>query len=235
MLRRELERQEIPMRILVVEDEAQIASFVRRGLEEEGHAVDVAADGEDGLHLVLVNPYDLLILDVLLPRLNGLEICRCLRAAGSTVPVLMLTARDSTEDIVAGLDAGADDYLTKPFPFAVLLARLRALQRRQSLDKQPVRRVADLELDPATREVRRAGRRIDLTSREYALLEYLIERPGRVLTRTMIGERCWDMHFDVESNVIEVYVGYLRRKIDTPSLRKLIHTVRGVGYVLRES
>jgi DNA-binding response OmpR family regulator len=217
-----------------VEDEDHIAAFIRRGLMEEGHAVDVAGDGEDGLSLAQINPYDLVILDILLPRLNGLELCRRLRSGRVTVPVLMLTARDTADDIVAGLDAGADDYLTKPFPFAVLLARLRALQRRQSLDKQPLRRVADLELDPSTREVRRAGRHIELTNREYALLEYLMERPGRVLTRVMIGERCWDMHFDVESNVIEVYIGYLRRKIDLPGLPRLIHTVRGVGYVLRE-
>jgi DNA-binding response OmpR family regulator len=233
MLRKE-QRAEQTMRILMVEDEEHIAAFVRRGLMEEGHAVDVAPDGEDGLHLAQLNPYDLLILDILLPRLNGLELCRRVRASGLTMPVLMLTARDSTEDVVAGLDAGADDYITKPFPFAVLLARLRALQRRQHLDKHPLRRVADLELDPSSREVRRAGRRIELTSREYTLLEYLMERPGRVLTRVMIGERCWDMHFEVESNVIEVYIGYLRRKIDTPDRPKLIHTVRGVGYVLRE-
>jgi len=222
------------MRILLVEDESRIASFIRRGLEEEGHAVDVAADGDEGLHLATVNPYDVLVLDVMLPRLNGVEVCRLLRAQGNATPVLMLTARDAAEDVVAGLDAGADDYLTKPFAFAVLLARLRALQRRQSLDKRPIRRVADLELDPASREVRRAGQSIELSNREYALLDYLLERPGRVLTRAMIGERCWDMHFDTESNVIDVYVGYLRRKLEAPGQAKLIHTVRGVGYVVRE-
>ncbi|MDB5058845.1 MAG: two component transcriptional regulator, winged helix family [Chloroflexi bacterium] len=223
------------MRILLVEDEARIASFIRRGMEEEQHAVDVACDGDEGLHLAEVNPYDVLVLDIMLPRLNGIEVCRLLRAHGNATPILMLTARDSTEDVVAGLDAGADDYLTKPFAFAVLLARLRALQRRQSLDKRPVRHVGDLELDPTTREVRRGGQVIDLSNREYALLEYLLERPGRVLTRAMIGERCWDMSFDTESNVIDVYVGYLRRKLEVPGQPRLIHTVRGVGYVLRES
>jgi DNA-binding response OmpR family regulator len=223
------------MRVLLVEDEARIASFIRRGMEEEQHAVDVAGDGDEGLHLAEINPYDVLVLDVMLPRLNGIEVCRLLRKHGNATPVLMLTARDSTEDVVAGLDAGADDYLTKPFAFAVLLARLRALQRRQSLDKRPIRHVADLELDPTTREVRRAGQLIELSNREYALLDYLLERPGRVLTRAMIGERCWDMSFDTESNVIDVYVGYLRRKLEGPGQSKLIHTVRGVGYVLRES
>ena len=222
------------MRILLVEDEPRIASFVRRGLEEEQHAVDVAAEGDEGLELATLNPYDVIVLDIMLPRLNGVEVCRRLRAAGVASPVLMLTARDSNEDIVAGLDAGADDYLTKPFVFAVLLARLRALQRRQSLDKRPLRRVADLELDPASREVRRAGVPIEVSNREYALLEYLLERPGRVLTRAMIGERCWDMSFDTESNVIDVYVGYLRRKLEAGGQPRLIHTVRGVGYVLRE-
>ena len=223
------------MRVLLVEDEARIASFIRRGMEEEQHAVDVAGDGDEGLHLAEINPYDVLVLDVMLPRLNGIELCRRLRTHGNATPVLMLTARDSTEDVVAGLDAGADDYLTKPFAFAVLLARLRALQRRQSLDKRPIRHAADLELDPTTREVRRGGQLIELSNREYALLDYLLERPGRVLTRAMIGERCWDMSFDTESNVIDVYVGYLRRKLEGPGQSKLIHTVRGVGYVLRES
>jgi two-component system, OmpR family, copper resistance phosphate regulon response regulator CusR len=222
------------MRILLVEDEARIASFIRRGMEEEQHAVDVAGDGDEGLHLAEVNPYDVLVLDVMLPRLNGIEVCRRLRAQGNSTPILMLTARDTNDDIVAGLDAGADDYLTKPFAFAVLLARLRALQRRQSLDKRPMRRIADLELDPTTREVRRGGRLIELSNREYALLDYLLERPGRVLTRAMIGERCWDMSFDTESNVIDVYVGYLRRKIEGLGQAKLIHTVRGVGYAIRE-
>ncbi|HEY8286214.1 MAG TPA: response regulator transcription factor [Chloroflexota bacterium] len=222
------------MRILLVEDEPHIASFVRRGMEEEQHAVDIAIDGDEGLHLAEINPYDVVVLDIMLPRLNGIEVCRRLRAGGISIPILMLTARDSTEDVVAGLDAGADDYLTKPFAFAVLLARLRALQRRQTLDKRPLRQVADLELDPITREVRRSGVPIDLSNREYALLEYLLERPGRVLTRAMIGERCWDMSFDTESNVIDVYVGYLRRKLEIGGQSKLIHTVRGVGYVLRE-
>ncbi len=223
------------MRILLVEDEARIASFIRRGMEEEQHAVDVAGDGDEGLRLAEVNPYDVLVLDVMLPRLNGIEVCRQLRTQGNSTPILMLTARDGADDIVAGLDAGADDYLTKPFAFAVLLARLRALQRRQNLDKRPIRHIADLELDPITREVRRGGRLVDLSNREYALLDYLLERPGRVLTRAMIGEHCWDMSFDTESNVIDVYVGYLRRKIEGPGQAKLIHTVRGVGYVARES
>jgi len=222
------------MRLLVVEDEARIASFIRRGLEEERHAVDVAPDGDDAVHLATLNDYDVILLDVLLPRKNGLAVCRELRARNVSAPILMLTAKDSVEDRVAGLRIGADDYLTKPFAFDELLARIDALVRRQSLDRSPVLRVADLTLDPLTHEVRRAGRLIELTNKEYALLAFLMRRPGQVLTRTQIAEQIWDMDFDNESNVIDVYIRYLRKKIDADGARPLIHTVRGAGYTMKD-
>ncbi len=221
------------MRLLVVEDEARIASFIRRGLEEERHAVDVAPDGDDAVHLATLNDYDVILLDVLLPRKNGLAVCRELRARNVSAPILMLTAKDSVEDRVAGLRIGADDYLTKPFAFDELLARIDALVRRQSLDRSPVLRVADLTLDPLTHEVRRADRPIELTNKEYALLAFLMRRPGQVLTRTQIAEQIWDMDFDNESNVIDVYIRYLRKKIDADGARPLIHTVRGAGYTMK--
>ncbi len=222
------------MRLLVVEDEARIASFIRRGLEEERHAVDVAPDGDDAVHLATLNDYDVILLDVLLPRKNGLAVCRELRARNVSTPILMLTAKDSVEDRVAGLRIGADDYLTKPFAFDELLARIDALVRRQSLDRSPVLRVADLTLDPLTHEVRRADRPIELTNKEYALLAFLMRRPGQVLTRTQIAEQIWDMDFDNESNVIDVYIRYLRKKIDADGARPLIHTVRGAGYTMKD-
>jgi len=221
------------MRLLVVEDEARIASFIRRGLEEERHAVDVAPDGDDAVHLATLNDYDVILLDVLLPRKNGLAVCRELRARNVSAPILMLTAKDSVEDRVAGLRIGADDYLTKPFAFDELLARIDALVRRQSLDRSPVLRVADLTLDPLTHEAHRAGRLIELTNKEYALLAFLMRRPGQVLTRTQIAEQIWDMDFDNESNVIDVYIRYLRKKIDADGARPLIHTVRGAGYTMK--
>lgn len=223
------------MRILLVEDDKKVASFIRKGLEEEGYAVDVAADGEAGLFMGLDLLHDLIILDVMLPKKPGFQVLRELRQAKVATPVLMLTARDTVEDKVQGLDAGADDYLTKPFVFAELLARVRALLRRRAEARSPRLQVADLVLDPATRSVTRDGQPITLTNREFALLEYLMRNAGRVLTRTAITEHVWDYDFDSGTNVIDVYVNYLRKKIDAGHEPKLLHTVRGAGYVLRES
>ena len=223
------------MRILLVEDDKKVASFIRKGLEEEGYAVDVAAEGEAGLFMGLDRLHDLIILDVMLPKKPGFQVLRELRQAKVATPVLMLTARDTVEDKVQGLDAGADDYLTKPFVFAELLARVRALLRRRAEARSPGLQVADLVLDPATRSVTRGGQPITLTNREFALLEYLMRNAGRVLTRTAITEHVWDYDFDSGTNVIDVYVNYLRKKIDAGHEPKLLHTVRGVGYVLRES
>ncbi|HET7341943.1 MAG TPA: response regulator transcription factor [Methylomirabilota bacterium] len=222
------------MRILVVEDERKVASFIRQGLAEEGHTVEVAADGAAALDLVLEGPpYDLIVLDLMLPRVDGFAILKATRQRHVTTPVLVLTARDSVADKVRGLDLGADDYLTKPFSFDEFLARVRALLRRGAAASGPVLRLDDLSLDPATREVRRGGRRITLTAREHALLEYFLRNAGRVLTRPMLAEHVWGLDFDPESNIVDVYVGYLRRKIDGPGETKLLHTVRGAGYVLR--
>jgi DNA-binding response OmpR family regulator len=224
------------MRVLVVEDERKVASFIRQGLEEEGHTVEVAGDGLSALDLVTgLPPYDLVVLDVMLPRLDGFSVLRRLRERGVAVPVLLLTARDRVPDKVTGLDLGADDYLTKPFAFDEVLARVRALLRRGQAPAPPVLRVADLTLDPATREVRRAGTPVGLTTREHALLEYLMRNAGRVLTRPMIAEHVWGIDFDAESNIIDVYIGYLRRKLDAGGHPSLLHTVRGAGYVLRAS
>ncbi len=220
------------MRILVVEDEAGIARFIRQGLSEAGYAVDVASDGEEGLDYALVAPYDLIILDILLPKMDGLRLLRELRDRGVRTPVLLLTALDAVDDRVRGLDSGADDYLVKPFAFPELLARVRALLRRPPLQSNTVLRVGDLEMDLVRREVRRAGRRIDLSPREFSLLEYLMRHPNQVLTRTQIAEHIWNFDFYAESNVVDVYIGYLRRKIDRGFDRPLIHTVRGVGYRL---
>jgi len=222
------------LRLLVVEDEARIASFIRRGLEEERHAVDVAPDGDEAVLLATMNDYDIILLDLLLPRKNGLAVCRELRARNVTTPILMLTAKDSVEDRVAGLNMGADDYLTKPFAFDELVARINALVRRQSLDRAPLLTVGDLTLDPLTHEVRRAARSIELTNKEYALLAFMMRRPGQVLTRTQIAEQIWDLTFDNESNVIDVYIRYLRKKVDEGYARPLIHTVRGVGYTIKD-
>jgi len=223
------------MKILVVEDEERVAQFIQKGLKEEGHAVDVSHDGEDGDFLAEVNDYDLILLDVMLPKKNGISVCRAIRERGSVTPVLMLTARDSVEDRVRGLDAGADDYLVKPFAFEELLARVRALLRRRSDSKTPTLQLADLELDPMSRQVSRAGKPIRLTTKEYALLEYLMRNPGKVLSRTLIGEHVWDMNFDPESNVIDVYISHLRNKIDKGHKVSLVHTMRGQGYVITEN
>ncbi len=221
------------MRILVVEDETKVASFIRRALEEESYAVDVRADGPSGLEAATSNAYDAIILDVMLPGLSGLELLKALRRRQSRVPVLILTARSATDEKVRGLDAGADDYLTKPFAIEELLARVRALLRRGSGEATGLLQIDDLVLNPATREVTRGGQKIELTAKEYALLEYLMRNAGRVLTRAMIAEHVWDLDFDTFTNVIDVYVNYLRNKIDRGQGRKLIHTVRGSGYVLR--
>ncbi len=223
------------MRILIVEDEHQLAAVLKRGLQEHGYAVDVAYDGEDGLSLAETPSYDLILLDVMLPGLDGFEVARSLRARRVNTPILMLTARDTVDDRVAGLDSGADDYLIKPFAFRELVARVRALLRRDELVKDPVLRVAGLEVDTVTREVRRAGQVIALTGKEYAVLEYLVRNPNRVLTRAQIAEHVWDYDFTAMSNVVDVYIRYLRRKLDDGREPKLIHTVRGVGYQLKAS
>ena len=218
--------------VLVVEDEVKMARAIRRGLEQEGYAVDGAATGDDGLHLATEVDYDAIVLDLLLPVLDGFEVCRRLRAAGRWAPVLMLTARDGVADRVEGLDAGADDYLVKPFSFGELLARLRALVRRGSGERPAVLVVGDLRLDPAAHTVQRAGRAVSLSAREFAVLEFLMRHPGEVVSRARILEHVWDFNYDGVSNVVDVYVGYLRRKLEQPFGRPLIRTVRGVGYAL---
>jgi DNA-binding response OmpR family regulator len=220
------------MRILLVEDDPRIANFVAKGLREQAYAVDVAAKGEDALYQASINPYDLAILDVLIPAPDGFEVCRRLRQSGLRFPILMLTARDATDDRVQGLDTGADDYLTKPFEFRELLARLRALLRRSGELRPPQIVVADLVLDTAAQSVSRAGRDIVLTTKEYALLEYLARNAGRVVGRAEIAEHVWDENFDVFSNLIEVYVNRIRGKIDAGSQKPLLHTRRGAGYLL---
>jgi len=222
------------MRILVVEDERKVAGFIRQGLEEEGYAVELAHDGAAALDLLVDGPPpDLVVLDLMLPRLDGFAVLKAARSRAVPTPVLVVTARDGVADKVRGLDLGADDYLTKPFSFDEFLARVRALLRRSADRREPMLRAADLTLDPATREVSRAGRKIVLTAREYALLEYFLRSRGRVLTRPVLAEHVWGLAFDPESNIIDVYVGYLRRKIDTTGERRLLHTVRGAGYALR--
>lgn len=222
------------MRILIVEDEKKVARFIQQGLEEEHYSVDVAHDGERGALLAETQGYDLLILDVMLPKLSGIEITRRLRASRAATPILMLTAKTATEDKVAGLDSGADDYLTKPFAFAELLARVRSLLRRGSKEKSTVLSIAELELDTVSHKAKRGDRAIDLTAKEYALLEYFLRNKNRVLSRTIISEHIWDYNFDTGTNLIDVYVNHLRNKVDSGFEKKLIHTVRGVGYVLRE-
>lgn len=221
------------MRILIVEDEPKVASFIRRALEEESYAVDVCADGAKGLDFGREVNYDLIILDLMLPSLPGLEVLKALRAAKVKSPVLILTARSEVDQRVKGLDAGADDYLTKPFAIDELLARVRALIRRAGGEPTGILQVDDLVLNPVTHEVTRGGQRIDLTSKEYALLEYLMRNAGRVLTRPMITEHVWDLQFDTFTNVIDVYISYLRNKIDKGWERPLIHTVRGSGYTIK--
>ncbi|HEY1726630.1 MAG TPA: response regulator transcription factor [Steroidobacteraceae bacterium] len=222
------------MRLLIVEDDPKLAEFVARGLRAERFAVDIAADGLEGQRLLDTYQYDVLVLDLMLPKLSGGELLRRVRRTHGTLPVLVLTARDSTDDKVRHFEAGADDYLTKPFDFAELLVRVRALMRRTPVERSDVLRVADLELNRLTQQVRRDGQRIDLTAKEYAVLEYLMSSAGRVFSRTMILEHVWDQSFEGVTNIVDVYVRYLRRKIDDPYELKLIQTVRGVGYCMRE-
>jgi heavy metal response regulator len=222
------------MHILVVEDEKKVASFIKRGLEAANYSVDVEHDGETGLSRLLKSDYDLVILDVMLPRVDGLSLMKEIRQQRIEVPVLLLTARVTVADRVMGLDLGADDYLTKPFAFEELLARVRALLRRGAAAVPAVLAIADLRLDPATREVTRSNERIDLTPKEYALLEFLLRRREQVLSRAVIAQHVWGVNYDTFTNVIDVYVNYLRNKIDDGFEPKLIHTVRGVGYVLKE-
>jgi len=223
------------MKILVVEDEKKVASFIKRGLEEEDFSVDVAYDGEEGVAKAKNTAYDIILMDIMLPKKDGLSAIRELRAMNILTPILCLTAKDSVEDIVSGLDIGSDDYLTKPFAFAELVARVRALIRRGSQDRGAELFFADLRLDPVTHKVWRGDKEIDLTAKEYALLEYFMRTPNQVLTRTMIAEHVWDYTFDSFTNIIDVYVNYLRKKVDRDHDKKLIHTVRGVGYVLKDS
>jgi two-component system, OmpR family, response regulator len=223
------------MRILVVEDELKMASLIRRGLVEEGYATDVTPRGEDAVWMAEAHPYDVVVLDVMLPGLSGFEACRRLRNAGVWTPVLMLTARDAVDDRVAGLDAGADDYLTKPFSFAELLARLRALARRGGVERPARLAVGDLVLDPATRQAWRGATEIHLSPKEFALLEAFMRRPGQVLSRLQLIEHAWDFAYENRSNVVDVYVRYLREKIDRSFGTDSIETVRGVGYRFREA
>jgi two-component system, OmpR family, response regulator MprA len=226
------------VKILVVDDERAVRESLKRALELEGYEIELAADGQEALQQLDGNSEgqpDAVLLDVLMPNVDGLEVCRRLRRSGNRVPVLMLTARDEVENRVAGLDAGADDYVTKPFALEELVARLRALLRRTSVDADEILRFADLELDPGTREVRRGGEHIDLTRTEFALLELFLTNPRQVLTRSIIFERVWGYDFGFASNSLDVYIGYLRRKTETGGKPRLIQTVRGVGYALRES
>ncbi len=225
----------VEMRILLVEDELKMARALRRGLEQEGHSVDMSADGDEALARAVESEYDVIVLDVMLPGRDGFSVCRELRARGRWAPVLMLTARDAVEDRIRGLDAGADDYLVKPFAFGELLARLRALVRRGASERPPVITVGDVALDPAAHTVARDGRLVELSAREFSLLEFLMRHPGEVVSRTRILEQVWDVNYEGFSNVVDVYVGYLRRKLEQPFGRPLIRTVRGVGYALEPS
>ena len=223
-----------PMRILLVEDDLDLAEFIRKGLKEERYAVDFAADGEEGLQLALTNPYDLLILDIMLPKLDGLTLCRRVRAKGNVTPVLLLTAQNTVETKISGFDTGADQFLPKPFAFAELLARIRALLRRGSPQSLVHLKAADLRLDQASRRVWRAGQEIPLTNKEYALLEFLLRNKNRVLTRTAIIEHVWDISYDPMTNIVDAHIKALRAKIDRDFSPQLITTVRGAGYMLEE-
>jgi len=220
------------MRILLVEDQPDAAEVLRQGLREQGYAVDVAADGEEADFKASVNAYDLIILDVVLPRKSGFAVCRALRAAGNDVPILILSARDAVEERIRGLDLGADDYMVKPFEYQELLARVRGLLRRRMVRKKEVLTVGDLSIDLGTRKVQRAGRSVSLTAKEFALLEFLARHAGETVTRAQISREVWDESYDAFSNLIEIYLGRLRRKIDSGHARHLLHTLRGEGYTL---
>jgi heavy metal response regulator len=222
------------MKVLIVEDEKKIASFIKRGLSEEGYSVDIAYDGLEGLDKAMSSVYDIVIIDIMLPKMDGIELCSYLRKKGFNNPILILTARDRVEDKVKGLDSGANDYLTKPFAFEELLARLRALTRKSNNQAKTNIKIADLEIDLISHKVKRGGKEIPLTVKEFALLEFLAYRAGSIVTRNMISEHVWDINFDTGTNVIDVYVNYLRKKIDSNSDKKLIHTIRGRGYMLNE-
>ena len=223
------------MKILLVEDEPKVAGFIRKGLEEQMHEIDQAYDGEMGKKLATQKDFDLIILDVILPKLDGVEVCRAIRKVNQQVPILMLTALGTTDDKVRGLESGADDYLVKPFQFKELLARVNALgRRRERIKAEPVYKVADLVMDNSSKEVHRGNELIRLTAREFLLLELFIKNKGRVLSRSEISEVLWDQSFESGSNVIDVYVNYLRNKIDKPFVKKLIHTVVGMGYILKD-
>jgi heavy metal response regulator len=221
------------MRILIVEDEKKVAGFIKKGLEEETYAVDVAHDGEEGLHLAIEGYYDLIILDLMLPKMGGLEVLSELRGGKKDVPILLLTAKDTVEDRVTGLNKGADDYLTKPFAFSELLARVRVLLRRGKAEVKTELQIADLSLNLVSHKVNRGGGEVELTGKEYSLLEYFMRNQGKVLTRTMIAEHVWDYNFDTFTNVIDVYVNHLRKKVDKGHSKKLLHTLRGVGYIMK--
>jgi len=222
------------MRILVVEDEKKLASLIKRGLKEEGYAVDIAGDGVEGEFLATTNDYDAMIFDIMLPKIDGITLCRNLRAKKIATPIIMVTAKDAVSDKVRGLDSGADDYLTKPFAFEELLARVRSLLRKSGSPGETKLKVDGLELDLSAHKASRDGRDIELTGKEYALLEYLMRNAGVVVTRTMITEHVWDMNFDTDTNVIDVYINYLRKKIDEGHEKGLIHTIRGRGYAIKE-
>jgi two-component system, OmpR family, response regulator len=221
------------MKILVVEDDRTVGQYVKRGLEEQRYHADLVDDGLEGLRLASGGRYDLIVLDLRLPEMNGLEVLRTLRDRGNTTPVLVLTAQDSVDFKVQALRSGADDYVTKPFAFEELLARVEALGRRPKEIRAPLLRVGDLELDMATREVKRTGERIDLTPKEYTVLEYLMRHAGKVMSRTLITEYAWDYHFDPGTNIVDVVINRLRKKVDSAHAQKLVHTVRGVGYVVK--
>ncbi|MBI5047913.1 MAG: response regulator transcription factor [Deltaproteobacteria bacterium] len=222
------------MRIILIEDEKQLASIIKKGLEEEGYSVDAAHDGEEGLYMVENFPADAVVLDIMLPKLDGLSVLARIRKKEIKTPVLLLTARDTTSDKIKGLDTGADDYLTKPFEFGELLARIRALIRRKTEVKEAVMRIADMEINTANHEVKRAGRIIPLSAKEYAILEYLAYKKDNLVNRIEITEHIYSEEFDLDSNVVDVYINYLRNKIDKGFKKKLIHTVRGAGYILQE-
>ncbi|HEY9167788.1 MAG TPA: response regulator transcription factor [Candidatus Kryptonia bacterium] len=221
------------MKILVIEDEKKVARFLKLGLKGEDHEVDNAYDGESGEKMALTGKYDVIVLDIMLPKKNGFLVLKSIRAAGVPTPVLILTAKGNLEDKVEGLDQGADDYLVKPFAFAEFIARVRSLGRRSGAERTTTLHVADLELDTLTRKAKRSGREIELTNREFALLEYFVRNVNRVLTRTVISEHIWEYNFDTGTNIVEVYVNKLRNKIDSGSDNKLIHTVRGAGYMMK--